>query len=138
MIRKAITLHDYNWDIYAYFSVTTYYIDEIMELLWRVGVDSSNAERAYKNMSSGQLNTGLCYSNYKDRCSVIVVAKTTNASEFLNSLTHEVTHACVHIAKYRGIDIESEEFAYLVGDLCEAMYNDVKHLLCEHCRCNNN
>lgn len=136
MIRQVITLHKYDWIIYAYYAVSTYYIDDIMEHLWQVGVDAKNAQRAYNNLSSGDLNTGLCYSNKKNRETVLVVAKTSSAGEFLNSLTHEASHACVHIASATGVDLISEDYAYMVGDLCGEMYPKVKQLLCEHCRNN--
>lgn len=135
MIRQKLTLSKYaGWEIYAYYAVSTYYTDEIMEHLWYLGVNSSNAKRAYKNLSSDNLDTGLCYSNPSQRKSIIVVAKTSSASEFLNSLTHEVTHACVHIATELGVNMQSEDFAYMVGEMCRDMYDDVKHLLCDCCR----
>lgn len=138
MIRQVITLRKYDWVIYAYYAVSTYYTDEIMEHLWQIGVDAKNARRAYDNISRGDLDTGLCYSNHKKRKTVLVVAKTSSAGEFLNSLTHEASHACVHIANVIGVDLQSEDYAYMVGDLCCEMYPKVKHLLCEHCRKKHN
>lgn len=138
MIRQEITLKKYdNWKIYAYYAVSTYYVDEIMEHLWHIGVDAANAKRAYRNLSSGELDTGLCYSNYMNKESIIVVAKTSSSAEFLNSLTHEASHACIHIAGVMGIDNQSEDYAYMVGELCRDMYPKVKHLLCSHCRKHN-
>lgn len=134
MIRQKITLPkcDY-WEIYAYYASTKYEVDEIMEKLWEIGVDSTNARQAFENLSSGDLNTGLCYSNYSLRKSVLVVALTSSPAEFLDSLTHEATHVCVHIATTLGINHKSEDFAYLVGDLCREMYPYVSHKLCNCC-----
>lgn len=135
MIRQEITLEKYdNWKIYAYYAVSTYYIDEIMEHLWHIGVDATNAKRAYHNLSSGDLDTGLCYSNYRNKETILVVAKTSSAAEFLNSLTHEASHACIHISGAMNVDNKSEEYAYMVGELCREMYPKVQHLLCTHCR----
>lgn len=139
MIRQKITLHDYeNWEIYAYYAVTTYYIDEIMEKLWEVGVDPDNARTAYRNMLESKLDTGLCYSNHKQKRTVIVIAKTSSAEEFLNSLVHECTHACMHISTYFGLDVYGERYAYMIGSLCREIYSSVKTLLCNHCRTNKN
>lgn len=135
MITQKIVLPHYgNWEIYAYFAMTTYYTDEIMEHLWSIGVDVANARKAYRNLSSGELDTGLCYSNYKRKKTVLVVAKTSSAAEFLNSLTHEVTHACTHIAEEMGVNHKSEDFAYMVGETCREMFPYVKELMCDCCR----
>ena len=136
MIRQKITLPKYdNWEIMAYYATSRYAVDEIMEQLWLIGIDSNNAQRAFDNLSSRKLDTGLCYSNYSLRKSVLVVALTSTASEFMNSLTHEFTHACIHISTALGIDKQSEDFAYMMGDLCQIAFNRVSDLLCEHCRC---
>ena len=135
MIRQKIILKDYDdWEIYAYYAVTTYYVDEIMEMLWNVGVDPENAETAYKNMSASKLDTGLCYSNHKQKKTVVVIAITSSADEFLNSLVHELTHACMHISSYFGLDVYGERYAYMIGSLCREIYPNVKTLLCDHCR----
>lgn len=135
MIRQKITLPDYdNWTIYAYYATTRYAVDEIMDSLWEIGVDAITARQAFENLSSGELNSGLCYSNILTRKSVLVIALTTSASEFLNSLAHETTHACVHIASAFGIDLRSEDFAYLVGDVCAEAYGSAGKLLCDSCR----
>lgn len=135
MIRQKITLPDYdNWTIYAYYATTRYAVDEIMERLWEIGMDANNARQAFENLSMGNLNTGLCYSNYSMRKSVVVVALTSSADEFINSLTHEATHACVHIASAMGVNHRSESFAYMVGELCRDMYPRIKHLICDCCR----
>lgn len=135
MIRQKIILNKYHdWEIYAYYAVTTYYIDEILEHLWNIGIDGSNALNAYNNLSKNSLNSGLCYSNYAKKKTVIVVAKSSSAKEFLNSMTHEASHACTHVATALHIDLRSEDYAYMVGDLCMEMYDKVKHLLCDYCR----
>lgn len=135
MIRQKITLHKYDgWEIYAYFSVTTYYIDEILEHLWHLGIDGSNALSAYQNLSKNSIDSGLCYSNYAKKKTVLVVAQSSSAKEFINSMTHEASHACTHIATALHIDLRGEDYAYMVGDLCMEMYDKVKHLLCDCCR----
>ena len=135
MIRQRIVLPKYgDWIIDCYYATTQYAVDEIMEHLWQLEVDATNARRAYENLTSGDVDTGLCYSNFRKRSTVLVVALTSSAAEFLNSLTHEATHACVHIASAMGVDHRSEDFAYMVGELCREMYPEVKDLLCDCCR----
>lgn len=135
MIRQRITLPKYGgWVIDCYYATTQYAVDEIMEQLWQLEVDAANARRAFDNLTSGEVDTGLCYSNFRKRSTVLVVALASSAAEFLNSLTHEAAHACVHIASAMGVDHRSEDFAYMVGELCREMYPYVKEQLCDCCR----
>lgn len=134
MIRQTIVLEKYGgWVIHAYYATSEYDVDEIMESLWRIGIDSHNARRAFENLSSGEINTGLCFSNFSMRESVLVVALTSSPAEALNSLTHEASHAGVHIATALGINHKTEDFAYLIGELCREMYSHTKRLFCDCC-----
>lgn len=134
MITQEIYIPKYKWTIHAYYAVTTYYVDEIMEHLWRIGIDGQSAKKAYENLRENSLDSGLCYSNYANRETIIVVAKTSSAEEFLNSMVHEASHACTHIATAMYVNLKGEEFAYMVGDLCMKMYPKVKGLICDCCR----
>ena len=135
MIRQKITLSDYdNWTIYAYYATTRYAVDEIMERLWEIGMDANNARQAFENLSMGNLNTGLCYSNYSMRKSVLVIALTSSPAEFINSWHHELEHLESHIGKVFNLDPTGEDIAYLSGELAMEMYPRIKHLICDCCR----
>lgn len=134
MITQEIYIPKYDWLIHAYFAVDDYYTDDIMQHLWELGCDAEPARRAYENLSSGELNTGLCYSNYKLRETVMVIAKTSSADEFLNSLLHELTHFQSHVQKAYELEKTGEDVAYLVGDVVMLMYPKIQHLLCDCCR----
>lgn len=134
MIRQRIYIEKYDWVIHAYFALDTYYVQEIMDLLYDLGCDSSIMDKAYDNLSSGELNTGLCYSSYRKRESVLVVAMTTTPQEFINSLFHELTHLQSHIAQMYHLPPTGEAVAYLSGEVIMQIYPKVKHLLCDCCR----
>lgn len=134
MIRQRIYLDKYDWVIHCYYAITHYSTDEIMRRLYDVNADSISMRRAYRNLSKGDLDTGMCYSNPRLRESVLVVALTSTPAELFNSLTHESSHAATHISSAVGIDLESEEYCYLVGGIALQMYPKIKHLLCECCR----
>jgi hypothetical protein len=121
--------------VIVFFAINEYWTDEIMEELWYLGIDSQNAERAYENLSSGELNTGLCYSNFHKRMSVIVISKTSSAAELFNSTMHEFKHLSSHIAKACHLQETGEDIAYATGELAHDMWGYVQHLFCDHCRC---
>lgn len=134
MIRQKIYIEKYDWVVHAYFAVTTYYTEEIMDKLWDLGCDGETMGVAHKNLDKGDLNTGLCYSNYRRRESVLVISKTTSSEQFLNSLHHELIHLQSHIAQVYRLRPTGEAVAYLSGDIIMQMYPRVKHLLCDCCR----
>lgn len=134
MIRQRIYLPEYRWTVYAYYAVSCYYADEIMEHLYDIDVEPKFAKQAEENLTSGKLDTGLTYSNYRRRKSVMVIALTSSAAEFFNSLDHEKKHVEAHITQARRLDPYGEKTAYLSGELAMAMFPKVKHLMCDCCR----
>lgn len=138
MIRCELYTPRCDWKVTVFFAINEYWVDEIMEELWYLGIDAQNAKRAYENLSSGELNTGLCYSNYHKRKSVVVISKTTTADELFNSTMHEFKHLSSHIAKACDLEETGEEIAYATGELAHDMWKYVKHLFCDHCRCKTN
>lgn len=134
MIRCELYTPRCDWSVTVFFAINEYWTDEIMEELWFLGIDGKNAKRAYENLSSGELNTGLCYSNYEKHRSVVVISKTTTAAELFNSTLHEFKHLSSHIAKAMDLEETGEEIAYAIGELAHDMWKDVKHLFCDCCR----
>lgn len=134
MIRKEIYVRKYDWRIHAFFAVTEYWVEPIMDLLWEIECDAETAMRAYQNLTSGDLNTGLCYSNYARRESVLVVAKTSSADEFFNSFLHEMCHLQSHVCDVLFLPPTGEDIAYFTGEVSMKLFPSIKHLMCDCCR----
>lgn len=134
MIRCELYTPRCDWSVTVFFAINEYWTGEIMEELWKLGIDPDNAKRAYDNLSSGELNSGLCYSNYRQRKSVVVVSKATTPDELFNSTMHEFKHLSSHMAKACDIDETEENIAYATGELAHDMWKYIKHLFCDHCR----
>jgi hypothetical protein len=134
MIKVVVHNKKWNWTIHAFFAVNEYHVDEIMELLWMLDCDARMAQKAYSNLSSGELDNGLCYSNYRHRETVFVVAKTSSADEFANSLYHELTHLQAHFCETLHLRPTGEDVAYFTGEFIREIYPKIKHLLCDCCR----
>ena len=92
MIRVDVHIPKWDYEVHCFFAVTEYWVDVIMEELFFLHIDGTNAKRAYDNLSSGELDTGLAFANPQMREAVIVVAKASSASEFINSVSHENHH----------------------------------------------
>ncbi len=133
MIRQTIYLERaHGWKVTAFYAVTHYEMEEIMQALTSAGADESSLDRAYENLSSDNLNTGLCYSGNGE--SVLVISCVTSPAQFLNSLVHELHHLASHIASALGYDQKGEEVCYIGGETAKQMYPVASKFLCEHCR----
>lgn len=106
-----------------------------MDNLRRIGVRGEDARIAYQSMMNKAVDTGLTYSNYAMRESVMVVGMTSDAREFLNSFVHELGHLVAQMAEALGIDHMGEEKQYLAGGLALRMYYAVKDMLCGNYHC---
>lgn len=136
MIRQRIYDKPTDWRIHVYYVVTEPDAEEILERLEETGCKESNLDAAYGNLTSGELDTGLTYSNAARRESVVVIAKTSTALEYLQSLTHEMGHLSCHIAEHYGLPLDGEEVRYICDGLLERTWPISRELLCDCCRKN--
>lgn len=132
MIRQRFRLDRYDWDITVYYSVHGYFVDEIMGHLQRLGMSGAKLGKAYKSLSSGRLDTGLTYVG--DGEAVCVIGKASGASEYANSIQHEVMHLAIFIAMAEGIPLDDEEVCYIGGEIAKKMHPKAK-LLTSECGC---
>ena len=137
MIRQRFALPKYEWSCMVYYAVDTYYTEEILDNMHSIGCDGDMLRTAYENISSGNLNTGVTYSNFGTRETVMVIALTSSPKEFAKSWRHECGHMATHICKAFGIDPYGEEIQYIGDDIIEKTWEYAKTLLCE-CDCCKN
>lgn len=136
MIVQDFYIPKYDWEVRVYYAVDCYDTGRIIADLRRVGCRGADLMDAFRNMRSCNLNTGITYSNVRDRQTVMVIALTSSPDEFQNSWDHEKGHLCRHISKAFGIDPYGEEAQYLSGEVGLKMFPIAKRFLCEHCRKN--
>lgn len=134
MIIQRLYLQKYDWTITAYYAVSRYYIDKIMDNLERICSEDNYLESAYNNLKRNNLDSGLTYSNYRKKESVLVVALASSAEQFHRALMHEIRHLQSHIATVYNIDEKSEEVCYLLDDIVGEVHKVTAPLICECCR----
>ena len=134
MIRQEIYILKYDWRVRIYYAMTTYWAGRILSDMERIGCRGSGLAKAWRNLRSGDLNTGLTYSNFQTGETVMVISLTSSPEEFLNSWEHEKKHLARHIEQSYGIDPFGEEAAYLEGTIAQKMFPVAKRFICEHCR----
>ena len=134
MIVQDFILPEYRWRVRVYYAVTTYWAEAIMRELARIGCRGEELRRAYRSLISGNLDTGLTYSNRRTHESVMVIGLTSSAAQFQNSLDHEKGHLVKHISLAFGLDPYGEQQQYLSGEIGQRMFTVARRFLCEHCR----
>lgn len=134
MKRQGLYIPRLNWEVTIYYNSDKGDAEEILHTLDTIGCDDETFFLAQENLRNGALNSGLTYTNAKERESVIVLSQTTSKEEFANTWFHELIHCATHIARALDIDLESETLAYIGGDLAMAMQPVAAHLMCPDCK----
>ena len=73
MIVQDFYIGRYGWHVRVYYAVTTYWAGWIAGDLERIGCRGDDLERACRSLESGDLNTGITYSNNRMRETVMVI-----------------------------------------------------------------
>ena len=129
MELQEFTILKYKWEVCVYYYTDSYDVETIIEKMKELGARKVYLEDARENMEQDKLNTGICYSS-PSKQSIIVIAKTSSPDEFMSSLAHEQKHLCSHIEQFYHIDSNSEEAAYLAGDVSKIMFPIAKKYMC--------
>lgn len=113
--------------------------DLLMQAITAQGEQSRQAistlHRAAHNLRGGLTDTGLTYTNARERCTIIALSEASSRAEFANTWFHEVLHAAVHIGDANGLDVHGEAVAYVGGELARAMQPVAARLMCPQCEC---
>lgn len=133
MIIQELNIKGYDWHVTFFFSVTCYHLYTILDKLREIGASQDVVAKAYKNISSCSLDTGLTYSNPERRESVVVIGTASSPEEYSNSIAHECQHLIKHIGLENGIDPYSEELCYLAGHIAGEIHKNASALFCNNC-----
>lgn len=133
MIDVTVFLEKERWTLHLHCAVSTYHADTILSELRSLRCPENYLDEAEELLRSGRLDTGMTFSNRAFRESVVVVALTSSAAEFQNSLQHELRHLVDDITIADGI-YEKEAVAYLTGEVNHDIFPYICELLCDNCR----
>ena len=134
MISQHFYLPDYDWEIYSFYAINEYPVDDIIGTLEDCNCSSSDYNKIYTFINQAGYNTGLTYTNNIEGVSIMVIGPTTSADEFQNTFDHEKGHLVSHIASALDIDPYSEEYQYLSGEIGQKLFKKAHIFLCERCR----
>ena len=125
MMRRVIQLPRYEWSIACFIWYTANDTDEICHALENIGCNDHSLESAYKHLSLSSDERGLTYSNVGKRESVVAVGASDNKGSIINTIGHELLHVVAHICDNDGIEMQSEQPCYIMGELCEKIFESI-------------
>lgn len=130
---KKRELYIGRWSVEFYFAEEDYDIDMLLDRLYDFGAPASVMRQAMDLMESDKDNTGFTFTNPYEHCALIAIGPSSDGSEFVNTLVHEVHHLAVAIASELGVDLEGETPAYIAGDSALALAETICEMGCKHC-----
>lgn len=125
MIKRQITITVNNrpWHITIFLPISCYDVKEILSTLKSIDCSTENINTAFTNLTSGQMNNGLTFTNPQLRKTISVWAIATSPDQYLNLITHELHHLAVQIASANKLDLEEEDVCYINGDIAQHLYD---------------
>lgn len=131
MTTRNVLIH--RWRIRFLFSFdSSDWAQTLDSLLWADAPDSIISQ-VLENLEADRLDEGFCFSNPSLRRTVLGVGAASSGPEVLDTMVHEITHICQHIALEDNIDPYGEGFAYLAGDISREVSDIVCRISCPHC-----
>lgn len=127
MIQQYMTV-DNKWDVLIWYGVGKRNETQVYEKLLSMGCPIHDAEYS-SHVVANRVNTGLTFSNIDERVSFVCVSRTTNYSQLVNTVVHEMKHVQTHICSHYDVDESGEQAAYLIGYLTQKVYRLLSKLL---------
>ena len=125
MIQQNINIREIGWNLRIFYCPkTSSQRATVLKCIYNAGCTGINFRRAMNLIGSGAVNTGLTYSNKSERKTIIVVGISSDAAEFVNTMTHEVNHFIKHVMEALYITPGTEDEAYFTGELFELLFRD--------------
>ena len=126
MMRREIYLPKHEWSIVCFIGYHPHDADEICHALSYIGCNGNPLSEAYEHLTKESKDRGLTYSNLLERRSVLAIGECESDGSIINTIGHELLHVVSHICEQDGIDMLSEEPCYIMGSLCEQLFQVVQ------------
>lgn len=123
MMEREIRLERYRWSVRCFIGYTEADASFLCHCLTSIGCRGEAVSDAYRHFLHGGSDSGLTYTNVSKRVSLVAVGASDNPGSEVNTIGHELLHVVAHICEEDGIDPLSEEPCYIMGELCEKIFN---------------
>lgn len=114
-----------DWDVTFYYVVSENQKMQIFGQLMKIECDKTILDSIVKNISDSKVNTGFTYSNFNNKCSLIVIHKSSDIGHFLHVFEQEKEHLEMHICEAYDVNPYSEEAAVLGAEISQVMADEI-------------
>lgn len=125
MIRHDTYIHQYDWDVTLFYNAKPRDTSYIMRVLYNNGLDATDYYNAQRLLNSGRPNEGLTYNNSRRRSSIVVIGHVSDVWELINTIEHEGRHLIQGICNAYNINPDSEDAAYMEGDIFKQVIKEL-------------
>lgn len=125
MIRHDTHIRKYDWNVTLFYNAKPHDTSYIMRVLHHNGLDATDYYNAQRLLNSGRPNEGLTYNNPHRRCSVVVIGHVSDVWELISTIEHEGRHLIQGICNAYNINPNSEEAAYMEGDIFKQIIKEL-------------
>lgn len=132
MVHRVLPIG--SWVVDFLFAKLDYDDEGVLACLYDMDADYDVMKKANDIMDSDRLNCGFTFANPDLKRALVVVGPSSSGKQFVNTLSHEVHHLAVAIAKSIGVDLYGEVPAYIAGDATMALIDTVCEFGCPHCQ----
>lgn len=112
MTAQHLSIEGY-WNVTVLYDVWPGDLPEVARLMHSAGASTLMIDEATDNLSGW--NAGYTLTAMVWRESIVCIGRATSLREFLNTVIHEVDHVQSHVAEYYGVELGTEQAAYLQG-----------------------
>ncbi len=132
MIKQGFAIGNFKWYVMCFYNIATEEnLREVNEALRAQGVDINQREKATEILKKP--NTGYTHTDMANHSTIICVAQFSEYPELFSTIAHEIRHATNHIAEYYNVPLDSEDAAYLEGEIARNVYKAIALIICPKC-----
>ena len=128
MIKQYLKVENSNWKILFYYLTTINDAGDVMDKLLSMGCPLSPAKKATQIVCSRK-NTGLTFSDMNKQLIFVCISDSTDKSQFVNTVMHEIHHINTALCVYYGIKETDEQAAYLTGYIAQKVYQKLERYM---------
>lgn len=121
---QQFKMNKLDWCITIYYTVDESQKSDILNRLEEMHCNKETIDSISRNLTKAREDTGFTYSNYSNKCSILVIHKASSIGEFINTFEHEKNHLEMHICEALDINPYSEEAAHMSGDLSQTILEE--------------
>lgn len=125
MIRHDTYIRKYDWSVTLFYNAKPRDTSYIMRVLHNNGLDATDYYNAQRLLNSERPNKGLTYNNPHRHCPVVVIGHVTDVWELISTIEHEGRHLIQGICNAHGINPDSEDAAYMEGDIFKQIIKEL-------------